>query len=84
MRLNILLQLWQFKMKITLQCKRMGDMTCMHTTYIVEQYKPYPKKHANSLTFITLTKGARACYVGKVCVVTQTYGYQSIKFMQNQ
>lgn len=40
-----------------------------------------PKKHANSLTFITLAKGARECYVGKVCVVTQAYGYQSIKFM---
>lgn len=44
-----------------------------------------PNKHANSLTFITLAKGARACYVGKVRVVTllkiQAYGYQSIKFM---
>ena len=44
-----------------------------------------PNKHVNSLILITLTKGARACYVGKVRVVTllkiQAYGYQSIKFM---
>lgn len=44
-----------------------------------------PNEHANSLTFITLAKGARACYVGRVRVVTllkiQAYVYQSIKFM---
>lgn len=44
-----------------------------------------PNKRANSLTFITLAKGARACYVGKVRVVTllkiQADGYQSIEFM---